>query len=202
MAEQQDTVCALLEASAHLTPLCPPPCHPEQVSPRLARPPARPCFLRTSRRRRRCPTARLVRTRHDTPPRLPQQRQLARRPSLGVVCGGCATPTFRSCSGSDWLDSFLRGGAHNAATGAHSASRPRSSAGAIMTLSQTPCIGSAPGVGGACCNSQNTTCSNWAGSHLVSLGCIQVSAEKTPPIIVPPRPCCIHSEAPTNESDL
>lgn len=42
-----------------------------------------------------------------------------------------------------------------------------------MTLSQTPCVGSAPGVGGACCNSQGTTCSNWAGSHIVSLGCIQ-----------------------------
>lgn len=52
-----------------------------------------------------------------------------------------------------------------------------------MTLSQTPCIGSAVGTGGACCNSQGTTCSNWGGSHLVSLGCIQVTTPSHSPVI-------------------
>ena len=42
------------------------------------------------------------------------------------------------------------------------------SRGAILSLSQAPCRSSK-----ACCNGKNTTCANWAGSHLVSAGCIQ-----------------------------
>ena len=39
--------------------------------------------------------------------------------------------------------------------------------GAILTLSQTPCVGN------ACCNAKGTICAKWAGAHLVSAGCIQ-----------------------------
>ena len=42
------------------------------------------------------------------------------------------------------------------------------SRGAILTLSQAPCLNSR-----TCCNSKGNNCANWAGSHLVSAGCIQ-----------------------------
>ena len=45
------------------------------------------------------------------------------------------------------------------------------SRGAILTLSQGPC--NDPANPYACCNSKRTLCASWAGSHLVSAGCIQ-----------------------------
>ena len=48
---------------------------------------------------------------------------------------------------------------------------PGGGVGAVLSLSQAPCNN--PANPGACCNSKNTTCAQWAGAHLVSAGCIQ-----------------------------
>jgi len=49
---------------------------------------------------------------------------------------------------------------------------PTGDLGMIMTLSQKPCLS-----GGACC--VGSSCANWAGAHLSSLGCIQYGVLET-----------------------
>jgi hypothetical protein len=104
------------------------------------------------------------------------QAQLAAQTTCAFLEAGFSE-IFAAPNATRWLPAAMDGLAHCASNGGNNRTCTMNMAsqlqfgasggsGLVMTLSQAPCTASPA----ACCN--GSTCSHWAGAHLVSAGCI------------------------------